>query len=98
MDSVRLSEESEVRLRVQQGESPAEIALDVGVATMTITAYLVPDPQPAPAYQNLKTGRLQPLRYRYEWVALDHGRVCHGSACLRPLPRSIPKACRVEPY
>jgi hypothetical protein len=47
-DSIRLSEEVQVRLRVQQGESPAEIALDLGVAAMTVTGYLNLTLLPAP--------------------------------------------------
>ncbi len=39
-DTVRLSEEAQIRLLAQQGESPAEIALDLGVAAMTVATYL----------------------------------------------------------
>ena len=54
-DSVRLSEEAQVRLRLQQGESPAEIAVDLGVAAMTVSAYLDPvpiSPPPLPEHQD----------------------------------------------
>jgi hypothetical protein len=55
-DSIRLSEEAQVRLRVQQGESPAEIALDLGVAAMTVTTYLVQAPPPEPAIPKPQDG------------------------------------------
>jgi|HubBroStandDraft_5_1064220.scaffolds.fasta_scaffold77627_2 hypothetical protein len=54
-DSVRLSLDAQIQLLVQQGESPSEIALDLGVAAMSVATYLglapLPSP-PTPAPQN----------------------------------------------
>jgi hypothetical protein len=55
-DSVRLSEEAQIRLRVQQGESPEEIAVDLGVAAMTVMMYLDVAPPPAPPIPEPQNG------------------------------------------
>jgi hypothetical protein len=47
-DSVRLSLDAQIQLLVQQGESPSEIALDLGVAAMSVATYLGLAPLPTP--------------------------------------------------
>lgn len=46
-DTIRLSENAQIQLLTQQGQSPAEIALTLGVAVMVVDGYLgvaVPTP------------------------------------------------------
>jgi hypothetical protein len=39
-DTIRLSENAQIQLLTQQGQSPAEIALTLGVAVMVVDGYL----------------------------------------------------------
>lgn len=47
-DTVRLSEDAQIKLLAQQGETPSEIAQDLGVAAKTVAAYLELTPPPPP--------------------------------------------------
>ena len=55
-DSVRLSLDAQIQLLVQQGESPSEIALDLGVATMSVATYLGVAPLPSPPISAPQSG------------------------------------------
>jgi len=56
-DTIRLSENAQIQLLTQQGQSPAEIALTLGVAVMVVDGYLgvaaptplAPEPQSGPS-------------------------------------------------
>jgi hypothetical protein len=56
-DTIRLSENAQIQLLTQQGQSPAEIALTLGVAVMVVDGYLgvaaptppTPEPQSGPS-------------------------------------------------
>jgi hypothetical protein len=56
-DTIRLSENAQIQLLVQQGQSPAEIALNLGVAVTVVDGYLgvaaptppTPEPQSGPS-------------------------------------------------
>jgi hypothetical protein len=48
-DTVELSEDAQIRLLTQQGQSPGEIALNLGVAVSTIEGYLGVVVAPSPA-------------------------------------------------
>jgi hypothetical protein len=53
-DTVKLSQDAQIQLLTQQGQSPTEIAQNLGIAAITVAAYLgeVPlPPPPAPAPQ-----------------------------------------------
>jgi DNA-binding NarL/FixJ family response regulator len=39
-DTVKLSEDAQIQLLAQQGQSPSEIAQNLGIAAITVTAYL----------------------------------------------------------
>jgi DNA-binding NarL/FixJ family response regulator len=49
-DSVKLSQDAQIYLLAQQGQSPTEIAQNLGIAAITVAAYLgeVPLPPPPP--------------------------------------------------
>ncbi|WP_433971045.1 hypothetical protein [Tunturiibacter lichenicola] len=52
-DSVKLSQDAQVQLLTQQGQSPSEIAQNPGIAAITVAAYfgevpLPPTPAPEP--------------------------------------------------
>jgi hypothetical protein len=54
-DTVKLSQDAQIQLLAQQGQSPSEIAQNLGIAAITVAAYLgeVPlPPPPAPEPQN----------------------------------------------
>jgi len=54
-DTVKLSPDAQIQLLAQQGQSPSEIAQNLGIAAITVAAYLgeVPvPPPPAPESQN----------------------------------------------
>jgi hypothetical protein len=48
-DTVKLSEDAQIRLLTQQGQSPDEIALNLGVTVSTIEGYLGVAVAPSPA-------------------------------------------------
>jgi hypothetical protein len=56
-DTIRLSEEAQIQLLVQQGQSPTEIALNLGVSVTVVDGYLgvavptapTPEPQSGPS-------------------------------------------------
>jgi hypothetical protein len=39
-DSVKLSQDAQIQLLAQQGQSPSEIAQNLGIAAITVAAYL----------------------------------------------------------
>ena len=52
-DTIKLSQDAQIQLRAQQGESPAEIAQNLGIAAISVAAYsgeapLPPPPAPEP--------------------------------------------------
>jgi DNA-binding NarL/FixJ family response regulator len=49
-DTVKLSQDAQIQLLAQQGQSPTEIAQNLGIAAITVAAYLgeVPLPPPPP--------------------------------------------------
>src|SRR5580698_10342381 len=52
-DTIKLSQDAQIQLRAQQGQSPAEIAQNLGIAAISVTAYsgeapLPPPPAPEP--------------------------------------------------
>jgi DNA-binding NarL/FixJ family response regulator len=54
-DTVKLSQDAQIQLLARQGQSPSEIAQNLGIAAITVAAYLgeVPvPPPPAPESQN----------------------------------------------
>jgi hypothetical protein len=49
-DAVKLSQDAQIKLLAQEGQSPSEIAQNLGIAAITVAAYLgqVPLPPPPP--------------------------------------------------
>jgi hypothetical protein len=48
IDTVKLSQDAQIKLLAQQGQSPSEIAQNLGIAAITVAAYLGETPLPPP--------------------------------------------------
>ena len=55
-DSVKLSQDAQIQLLAQQGQSPSEIAQNLGIAAITVAAYLGEVPVPSPPAPETKSG------------------------------------------
>ena len=55
-DSVKLSQDAQIQLLAQQGRSPSEIAQNLGIAAITVAAYLGEVPVPSPAAPEPQSG------------------------------------------
>jgi hypothetical protein len=56
IDTVKLSQDAQIQLRVQQGQSPAEIAQNLGIAAITVAAYSGEAPLPPPPAPEAQNG------------------------------------------
>ena len=55
-DTVKLSQDAQIQLLAQQGQSPSEIAQNMGIAAITVTAYLGEAPLPPPPAPEPQSG------------------------------------------
>jgi hypothetical protein len=55
-DIVKLSLDAQIQLLVQQGQSPTEIAQNLGIAAITVAAYLGEVPLPPPPAPEPQSG------------------------------------------
>jgi hypothetical protein len=55
-DTVKLSQDAQIQLRAQQGQSPAEIAQNLGIAAISVAAYSGETPLPPPPAPEPQSG------------------------------------------
>jgi hypothetical protein len=55
-DTVRLSQDAQIKLLAQQGQSPSEIAQNLGIAAITVAAYFGETPLPSPPAPEPQSG------------------------------------------
>jgi DNA-binding NarL/FixJ family response regulator len=55
-DTVKLSQDAQIQLLAQQGQSPSEIAQNLGIAAITVQAYLGEVPAPPPPAPEPQSG------------------------------------------
>jgi hypothetical protein len=55
-DSVKLSQDAQIQLLAQQGQSPTEIAQNLGIAAITVAAYFGEVPLPPPPAPEPQSG------------------------------------------
>jgi hypothetical protein len=55
-DTVKLSQDAQIQLLAQQGQSPSEIAQNLGIAAITVAAYLGEAPLPPPPAPEPQSG------------------------------------------
>jgi hypothetical protein len=55
-DIVKLSQDAQIQLLAQQGQSPSEIAQNLGIAAITVAAYLGEPPLAPPAAPEPESG------------------------------------------
>jgi hypothetical protein len=66
-DTVKLSQDAQIQLRAQQGQSPSEIAQNLGIVAITVGAYsgeapLPPPPAPEPESGPSPTASIPAMR------------------------------------
>jgi hypothetical protein len=55
-DTIKLSQDAQIQLRAQQGQSPAEIAQNLGIAAISVAAYSAEAPLPPPPAPEPQSG------------------------------------------
>jgi hypothetical protein len=55
-DTIKLSQDAQIQLLAQQGQSPSEIAQNLGIAAITAAAYLGEAPLPPPPAPEPQSG------------------------------------------